>query len=76
VTQRCEQLRLTLEPRGAIRVERQRLWKDFDRDLAAQFRVARTIDLAHAARAERVDDLVHAAASAGRQWHGALHRGL
>jgi hypothetical protein len=35
---------------------------DLDRDLAIQLRVARAIDLAHAAGAERRDDFVRAKA--------------
>ena len=39
--------------------------QDLDRDVAIQLRVARAIDLAHAAGADRHDDFVRAEASAG-----------
>ena len=44
--------------------------QDLDRDVAAEPRVARAIDLAHAAGAERRDDLVGAEPGAGRECHG------
>ena len=46
-------LRLPLESREAIGIVGERLGQDLDRDVALQLRIARAIDLAHAARAER-----------------------
>src|SRR5207247_1430412 len=46
-----------------------------DRDLAAEFRVAGTIDLAHAAGAEGGDDLIRAKSSAGREAHSNIRAG-
>ena len=43
--------------------------KDFDRDVATELRVARAIDLAHAAGAERRQNLVGAETSARRESH-------
>ena len=50
---------------GSARVRRQ----DLDRDGAVEPRVARLVDLAHAAGAERRDDLVGAEARAGLDGH-------
>ena len=58
-------LRLALKPREPLRIGGERLGQDLDRDVAIQLRVARAIDLAHAAGAERRQDLVRAEACAG-----------
>ena len=58
-------LRFALEPREPIGVGGERLGQDLDRDVAIQLRVARAIDLAHAAGAEGRQDLVRAEAGAG-----------
>ena len=58
--QRRDCMRLALEARQAIRIGRELRRQDLDRDLATQLRVARAIDLAHAAGADRRDDLVDA----------------
>ena len=50
--QRRERLRLALEPRQAFGVRGERVRQDLDRDLAAQRRVRRPIDLPHAAFAD------------------------
>ena len=50
---------------GVVEVLRQHL----DRDVALEPRVARAVDLAHAARAERRQDLVRAEALAGSEGH-------
>jgi len=44
-------------------------WQNLDRDTAAQPRVGRFVDLAHAAHAERRHDLVRTEAIAGGQAH-------
>ena len=58
VAERGEHLGLALEPREVLGIFGEALRQNLDRHLAAQLRVARAIDLAHAARAERRDDLV------------------
>ena len=63
--QRREDLRFALEAREAIGIVRERVRQDLDRDVAIQLRVARAIDLAHAACADRGDDFVDAEARAG-----------
>ena len=45
------------------------LGQDLDRDLAAQPRVARPVDLAHPARAERGEDLVRPEPCSGGERH-------
>ena len=60
VIQRGEHLRLALEAREAIGVGGERVGEDLQRDVATELRVARAIDLAHAAGADRGDDLVGA----------------
>ena len=45
---------------------------DLDRDVAIQLRVARAIDLAHAARAEGGFDLIRTKESADRESHGGM----
>ena len=50
--QRGERLRFALEARQAVGVGRERLGQDLDRDVAIELRVARAIDLAHAACAD------------------------
>ena len=47
-----------LEPREAFLVSRKFFRKDFDRDVAPELRIARTVDLAHPAGPDRLDDLV------------------
>ena len=52
-----------------LRIGGERLGQDLDRDNAIETRVARFVDLAHAARAERRDDLVRAETGAGGKRH-------
>ena len=47
-----------VEPFAELRVSRQRVGEDLDRDRAIQPRVARFLDLAHPARAEQRENLV------------------
>jgi hypothetical protein len=65
--ERREDLCLTLEAREAIRIEREGLRQDLQRDVAIQFRIARAIDLTHAAGPERRLDFIRAEASARGQ---------
>ena len=65
MVQRGEGLGFALKPREPLGVGGERLGQDLDRDVAIQLRVARAIDLAHAAGAERGQDLVRAEAGAG-----------
>ena len=68
--QRREHLRFALEAGEAIGIARERVRQDLQRDLAIQLRVARAIDLAHAAGAKRGQDLIRAEARSGGQRHG------
>lgn len=60
-----ERLRLSLEPRQAVGVRRERGRQDLDRDLAAERRVGRSVDLPHPAFADRRGDFVDAEAGTG-----------
>jgi hypothetical protein len=60
MVQRCQQPRLALEPREPIRIGRETRRQHFDRDVAAQLRVARAVDLAHAARTDEGDNPIGA----------------
>ena len=63
-------LRLALEAAHAARgSDAVRLGQDLERDVAVEPRVARAVDLAHAARAEGRDDLVRAEAGPLRETH-------
>ena len=66
VVERRDGLGLALEARQAVGMGGHVLGQHLDRDLAAEPRVARAIDLAHPARAERRDDLVGAEPGAWR----------
>ena len=68
--ERGDRLRLALEARAARSASRaRRCGQHLDRDVAAEPRVARPVDLAHAAGAERRHDLVGAEPVAGREAH-------
>ena len=56
--QRREHFRFALKPADAIRIARELVRQDFDRNLALQFRIASAIHLAHAAFAEQCDNLM------------------
>ena len=58
VIQLREQLRLTLEPIQTFLVACELFGKDFDGDVAPEFRVTRTINLTHAACSDGLDDFV------------------
>ena len=66
--------RLAVEPMDEVG-RRQRGVDHLDGDVAAQPRVARAIDLAHAAGPEASDDLVGAEAIAGGEAYGILRGG-
>jgi hypothetical protein len=55
---RSEKSRLAFEPREAFGIRGELRGKSLDSDLASKTRVARTIDLAHAAFAEQADDFI------------------
>jgi hypothetical protein len=68
--QRRQRFRFALKAREPVRVLCKDLRKDLDRDVAAQPRVGRAIDLAHAAGANRGDDFIRTEASTGGERHG------
>ena len=74
VIQRGERLRLAREAGEAIGIGSERLRQDLDRDVAIEPRVARAIDLAHAAGAEQRDDFVDVETRAGREEHEGRRR--
>ena len=63
--QRREGLRFAREPREPFGVAREDIGQHLDRDVAIQLRIARAIDLAHAAGAQGGEDLIRAEAKAG-----------
>jgi hypothetical protein len=67
VIERRERMRFALEAGQPIGVRGEQRRQDFDRHLARQLRVAREIDLAHAAGAQDIDDFVRAEAIAAVQ---------
>jgi len=58
VVQRRKRLRFAREAGETFVVEGEKLRENLDRDVAIQLRVARAIDLAHAAGAERCHDFI------------------
>ena len=62
--ERGEDLRFALEAREAIGIVGEGLGQDLDRDVAIELRIARAIDLAHAAGPKGREDFVRAEASA------------
>ncbi len=70
VIQRREGLRFTLESSHAVRIRRERLGQDLDRDGAIEARIAGFVHFAHAARSDGGDDLVWTQASAGSKGQG------
>ena len=63
MVQRCEQMRLAIEPREAIGIGGEDRRKDLDGDVTSERRIPRTIDLAHPSCAERRQELVRTVAS-------------
>jgi hypothetical protein len=68
--QRRERLRLTLEPRQAFGVRRERVRQDLDRDLAIERRVGCPIHLAHSTHTDLGGDFIRAEARAGSEAQG------
>src|SRR5207342_345298 len=68
--ERGQDLRLALEPRGALRVPGDQIGQDFDRDRSVQAGVAGLVNLAHAAGANCRDNFVGADTGAGGKRHG------
>ena len=66
--------RLALEALAELRIGRERVGQDLDRDGAIEARVAGPVDLAHAAGAEGGEDFVRAEAGAGGKGHGCGRR--
>ena len=52
MVQRRQRLRFARESRQAIRIAREEIRQDLDRDVAIELRIARAVDLAHPAGAE------------------------
>ena len=71
VIQRSERLGFTLEAGHTVRVGRERLGQDLDRDGAIEARIAGFVDFAHAARADGGQDFVWTQAGAGIKSQGA-----
>ena len=69
VRQRRDGPSLPLETRRRIGIRAQRIRQHLDRHVAAQPRVARTVDLAHPAGAQHPDDLVVSEILARFQFH-------
>jgi hypothetical protein len=69
MVQRGQRLRLSLEAHQAIGIGREQLGQDLDGDIAVEVRIARAIDLAHAARAEGGDEFMGAKTGAAAQRH-------
>ena len=67
--QRADRPHFLLEAPQSIRIRRDLARQDFDRDVAADARIAGPVDLAHAARTEGVDDFVGAEFGACVQRH-------
>ena len=69
VIERGERAGLALGAHQAIGIRGEGFRQNLDGHVAPELRVARAVDLAHAAGAERTGDLVPAEASAGREGH-------
>ena len=70
VIQLREQLRLTLEPIQTFFVAGELFGKDFDGDVASEFRVTSTINLAHATCSDGLDDFVGTELGSCSKGHG------
>ena len=69
VIERGEHFGFTLEAREPIRIRRDGFGQDLQRDIPLQSRIARAIDLAHAARAQGGLDFIRPESSAGTEGH-------
>ena len=72
VIQAARGARFLFEPALAIGIARECRRQDLDRDVALQLRIARAIDLAHAADAETSEDLESADPIARGEAHGCI----
>ena len=70
MVERRRDARLALEPRQAIRIAGDAGRQDLDRDVASEARVARAIDLAHAAGPDGRHDLIRTKARTGGRASG------
>ena len=68
MVERREDLRFAFESRKPFRIAREKVGQDLNRDLATELRVARAIDLAHAAGPEGGENCIWAESSAGGEW--------
>ena len=71
IVQRGNRARFLLEALPRFRIRRERAGEHLDGDRAIEPRVARAVDLAHAARANRGDDFVGTKTRARLERHGA-----
>ena len=69
MVERCQDLRFPLEAGEPIGIMGDRLWEDFDGDVAVQLRIARPIHFAHPAGAQERDDFIGADACASGEEH-------
>src|SRR5262249_10914830 len=69
VVERGQELRFALEAGQAFAVGRELGWKNLQRHVAIELRIACAIDLAHTAGAERREDLVRAESSSRGKGH-------
>jgi hypothetical protein len=69
MVERSEDLRFTAEAGKALRVVREGVRKDLQRDIPTELGVLRAIDLTHAAAAKQRHDFVSAEANAGAKRH-------
>jgi hypothetical protein len=67
--ERGEHLRLAFEPGEAVGVGREEVRQDLDGDVTVQLRVARLVNLAHAAGPDGRQHFIRAEASAGSKGH-------
>jgi hypothetical protein len=66
MVERGERLSLPFEPGMPIRIISQQIGQDLEGDVAIELRVARAVDLAHAARADEREHFVRAEVRPGR----------
>ena len=74
MVERGEDVRLTLEARQSVGVQRERIRQDLDCHVTLQLRVACAIHFAHAAGAKQTGDLIRTEAAARWQGHGDVAR--
>jgi len=67
MVERRENVRLPFEARESIRIKRERLWQNLQRDVAIELRVARAINLAHPAHTDNRQYFVRAEVGAAAE---------